>query len=369
MAKAGKLETKDFPGLFKALSSRGYRIAGPTIQDNAVIYDYINAVDDLPVGWTDEQDNGRYRLKKSGRQNFFDYVVGPHSWKKFLFPPSRQLLEIKKDKKKIEISEPDLKPPRHAFIGVRACDLSAIAVQDKIFSEGPYADPYYTEARKNLFIIAVNCTSPGGTCFCASLSTGPKATDGYDLALTEINSSDNHYFLIEAGTKSGEEVLKEIKISAAGNEEIQAAAEALEKATANMGRSIKTEGLKDILHDNFDSLHWEEIASRCLTCGNCTMVCPTCFCSNVEDVTDLTGQQAERWRRWDSCYSVDFSYIHGGSIRVSEMSRYRQWMTHKLAYWQGQFGTLGCVGCGRCITWCPAGIDITEEARYFREKA
>ena len=368
MAEAGKLDTKDFPGLFKALSSRGYRIAGPTIRDNAIIYDNINGVDDLPVGWTDEQNNGHYRLKKNGEKTFFDYVVGPHSWKKFLFPPSRQLLEIKRNKKKIDIMEPDIKSLKHAFIGVRPCELSAIAIQDKIFREGPYADPFYTKARENLFIVAVNCTNPGGTCFCASMKTGPKATSGFDLVLTEMNTSGEHYFLIEAGSQKGGRVLEEIHTPAAADNEIQAVDSALEKAAINMGRSIDTVGLREILHDNFDSLHWEEISSRCLTCGNCTMVCPTCFCSNIEDLTDLTGQQAERWRRWDSCYSVDFSYIHGGSIRVSEMSRYRQWMTHKLAYWQGQFGTPGCVGCGRCITWCPVGIDITEEARHFREK-
>jgi sulfhydrogenase subunit beta (sulfur reductase) len=134
-----------------------------------------------------------------------------------------------------------------------------------------------------------------------------------------------------------------------------------------MGRTLDTEGLKDVLSRNFDSLHWEEIAKRCLSCGNCTMVCPTCFCASVEDSSDLTGQKAERVRKWDSCFSRDFSYIHGGQIRSSVMSRYRQWMTHKLGYWQDQFGSSGCVGCGRCITWCPVGIDITEEARALRK--
>jgi Fe-S oxidoreductase len=97
------------------------------------------------------------------------------------------------------------------------------------------------------------------------------------------------------------------------------------------------------------------------------MVCPTCFCTTVEDVSDVTGDHAERWRRWDSCFTLGFSYIHGGSIRNSGKARYRQWMTHKLASWIDQFGTSGCVGCGRCITWCPVGIDITEEARAIRD--
>jgi Fe-S-cluster-containing hydrogenase component 2 len=133
-----------------------------------------------------------------------------------------------------------------------------------------------------------------------------------------------------------------------------------------MGRSMDTTDIKELLYRNYDHPRWRNVASRCLTCANCTMVCPTCFCTTVEDVTDLTGNQAERWRKWDSCFTVDFSYIHGGSVRASPESRYRQWMTHKLATWIDQFGTSGCVGCGRCITWCPVAIDITEEVRAIR---
>ena len=132
-------------------------------------------------------------------------------------------------------------------------------------------------------------------------------------------------------------------------------------------RNIDTTGIKELLYQNFEHPRWDNVAGRCLTCANCTMVCPTCFCTTVEDVTDVTGDHAERWRRWDSCFTQSFSYIHGGSVRTSAKSRYRQWMTHKLASWIDQFGSSGCVGCGRCITWCPVGIDITEEVRAIRE--
>jgi formate hydrogenlyase subunit 6/NADH:ubiquinone oxidoreductase subunit I len=137
--------------------------------------------------------------------------------------------------------------------------------------------------------------------------------------------------------------------------------------TAQMGRSLNTIGIKDLLYRNAEHPRWDEVATRCLSCANCTMVCPTCFCTTVEDVTDLTGEHAERWRKWDSCFTMDFSYIHGGSVRPSVKARYRQWLTHKLASWIDQFGVSGCVGCGRCITWCPAGIDITEEVRAIRD--
>ena len=134
-----------------------------------------------------------------------------------------------------------------------------------------------------------------------------------------------------------------------------------------MGRELDIDDIKGLLYRNYDHPRWDEVAERCLTCGNCTMVCPTCFCTTVEDVTDLDGDHVERHQQWDSCFTVDYSHIHGGAVRGSSRSRYRQWMTHKLATWWDQFDSSGCVGCGRCITWCPVGIDLTEEARAIRE--
>ena len=154
---------------------------------------------------------------------------------------------------------------------------------------------------------------------------------------------------------------------AASAEEKAKAEGIVAKAARQMGRTLDTKGIKELLYRNYENPRWDDVAKRCLTCGNCTLVCPTCFCTTVEDVTDLTGEHVERWRKLDSCFTMDFSYIHGGSIRSSPRARYRQWMTHKLATWIDQFGTSGCVGCGRCITWCPVGIDITEEAAAIRQ--
>jgi ferredoxin len=162
-------------------------------------------------------------------------------------------------------------------------------------------------------------------------------------------------------------VLTEIPHSQAGTEDIAQAAAVVARTAASMGRTMEAGGVKDLLLRNLQHPRWEDVAERCLTCGNCTMVCPTCFCTAMEDASDVSGQTASRSRRWDSCFTTDFSYIHGGSVRTSAKSRYRQWMTHKLATWFDQFGTSGCVGCGRCITWCPVGIDITEEVRAIRD--
>jgi len=256
-----------------------------------------------------------------------------------------------------------------AFIGVRSCELHAIMVQDKVFMKGPFANTQYRSRRENTLIIAVNCTTAGGTCFCVSMNTGPRATAGFDLALTEIVDGDRHYFTVEVGTDTGEEIMEKVTHKDAAKTVEAAAEKAVAKAASNMGRSLDTTNIKELFYGSFNHPRWDAVAKRCLACANCTLVCPTCFCNTVEDRTDLAGKHAERWRMWDSCFVGDFSFIVGGSIRQSTKSRYRQWITHKLAYWIDQFGTSGCVGCGRCITWCPVGIDITEEARAIREGA
>ena len=151
------------------------------------------------------------------------------------------------------------------------------------------------------------------------------------LALTEIIEGLEHYFVVEAGTPLGAEILLQVPHRPRRNAEVEKAEHIHAKTAQQMGRTMDTADIKELLYANMEHPRWEAVASRCLSCGNCTMVCPTCFCTTVEDVTDLKGDHAERWQKWDSCFTMDFSYIHGGSIRSSTKSRYRQWMTHKLA--------------------------------------
>ncbi len=377
--------------LLQVLRRRGYRLGGPTLRDGAIVYDEIASAADLPKGWTDVQDGGSYRVERRTDQALFGYPVGPHSWKKFLFPPATRLWRARRtslsgppsrppaggavDGFEIEHNDGNEEAPRYAFIGVRGCDLHAIEIQDRVFLGGPHVDPTYKALREAAFVVAVNCGQAGGTCFCVSMKTGPRVTAGFDLALTEVLEDGRHEFIVETGTDRGAEVLRDVAADGPARPVLReappGAAETIDRtvarAASQMGRSMDTAGIKELLYRNLDHPRWDNVAARCLTCANCTMVCPTCFCSSVEDTTDLTGDHAERWRRWDSCFTMDFSYIHGGNVRNSPKSRYRQWMTHKLASWIDQFGTSGCVGCGRCITWCPVGIDITEEVRAIRE--
>ena len=360
------IEPEALEALIGALSARGYRVLGPTVREGAIVYDDLRSAGELPVGWTDEQEPGRYRLARREDEARFGYAVGPHSWKQFLFPPRIRLWRARRRENELEIEEDAADHPRLALFGVRSCELHAIAIQDRVFLEGRFVDRDYEARREDAFVVAVNCFEPGGTCFCVSMGTGPKVEAGYDLVLTEILDGE-HRLLVEAGSERGAELLAELPRRPAGVADLYAAQAAVEGAATKMGRELDTTDLRSLLADNLEHPRWREVAQRCVTCGNCTLVCPTCFCSSVEDSTDLIEGAAERSRVWDSCFSVDHAYIHGGSIRPSDSSRYRQWLTHKFGTWHDQFGSSGCVGCGRCITWCPPGIDVTEELTAIRE--
>lgn len=347
--------------LIDILRRQGRRVIGPTLADGAIVYDEIDGVADLPKGYTDAQEPGRYALAQRDDGALFGYAVGPHSWKKFLHVPALRLWRATRNGNEVTVEADAPVSQKTAFLGVRACELAAIAIQDRVLMGGAYVDPHYKTRRDDAFLVAVNCGKAGGTCFCVSMEAGPKATRGFDLALTELLAPGSHLFLVEAGTPAGAEVLSELPGRPATQQDIDAAEMVVARTAATMGRDMPAEDVPALLMRNFRHPRWEEVAQRCLSCANCTMVCPTCFCTTVADHNDLAGVETSRDRRWDSCFTMDYSYIHGGSVRQSVSSRYRQWMTHKLATWHEQFGTSGCVGCGRCITWCPVGIDITEE--------
>jgi sulfhydrogenase subunit beta (sulfur reductase) len=353
--------------LIGALRRRGFRVLGPTVRDGAIVYDELESAAELPAGWTDRQEPGSYRLERRDDGARFGYAVGPHSWKQFLFPPRLRLWRARTNGGSPAVEEEPLDETPLAFLGVRSCELRAIAIQDRVFTGGKFVDRDYAARREDAFLVAVNCIEPGGNCFCVSMDAGPRVSDPYDLVLTELLDGE-HRFLVEAGSERGAEVLGELPSRPAAETDVAAAETAVEDGAGRMGRTMESTDLRDLLANRLEHPRWDEVAERCLTCGNCTLVCPTCFCSSIEDTSDLSGTETARTRVWDSCFSLDYSYIHGGSIRASARSRYRQWLTHKLGTWVDQFGTSGCVGCGRCITWCPVGIDITEEVAALRKE-
>jgi ferredoxin len=354
--------------LFTSLNDAGYRIVGPTVRDGAIVLGELETAGELPFGWGVRLEPGGYRLRRRSDGAAFGHSAGPSSWKQFLHPPREKLWSASLAGGGFEIGPEEDTPPRLALFGVRPCDLRAIGIQDQVLGSGQ-GNSRYGARRAAVLIVAVNCTEPGETCFCGSMGTGPGAGPGYDLALTELVTRDRHRFLVDVGTEAGAAVLAGVPHGPASEAATRGARSAVAGAAQRMGRAMPETGLRELLAASHGAARWEDVASRCLSCGNCTMVCPTCFCTTVEDVTDLSGDHAERWQHWSSCFDLDFSYLHGGPVRASASSRYRQWLTHKLGTWHDQFGSSGCVGCGRCIVWCPVGIDLTEEVAALRAEA
>jgi len=353
-----------FAAVLRALTETGHQLIGPTVRDGAIVLDTLRGVDDLPRGVGDDQAPGRYRLRDRGDDALFGFAVSPHSFKRDLLPPRVDLVQIRRTKSGLETTAAPLPSRKVAYLGIRGCELAAIAVQDRVLADGAHPDADYRARRDGVFVLAVHCGSPAGTCFCVSMGTGPRARSGYDLGATEL--VDRQCFVLEIASEAGRAIVDQVTARDATSEELAAAARVTDDAAAHMGRAMPQAGIRDLLVDNLEHPRWDDVAARCLGCANCTMSCPTCFCTSIDDTTDLSGDVATRTRRWDSCFTADFAYVHGGSVRPSLRARYRQWMTHKLATWHDQFGSSGCVGCGRCITWCPVGIDITEEVAAIR---
>jgi formate hydrogenlyase subunit 6/NADH:ubiquinone oxidoreductase subunit I len=356
-----------FENLLELVKNAGYKLLGPKLRDEVIIYDELHSAKDLPIGWTDEQDPGRYRLKRRNDNAYFGYNLGPHSWKKFLFPPREKLWSAKKQDNKLVILQ-EMAPPdeKMAFIGVRACEIQAIVVLDKVFNTKLAVYQQYQRRRESTFIISVNCTTCVNTCFCASMQAGPHVKEGYDLSLTEVIDERQHYFLFEIGTKRGQAISDALQLRPATETERDLAYKHVERTIEKMIRKVDNANVHALLENSHDYKRWDEVATRCINCANCTNSCPTCFCSDTEDIVNVDATHVDRWQSWESCFNLSHSYIHGGSIRNSAQSRYRQWLTHKFGTWWDQFGVSGCVGCGRCITWCPVGIDVTEELKQLQ---
>jgi len=353
--------------ILSTLSGLGYQLEGPQVQDFTVLLGPIENLDDLPNGYTSQEEPGKYTLSSNGKENYFDLTSGPHSWKKYFFPPKVQLMVFQQD-----ANDPNSwttksgegEAPRYALIGVRPCDLAGIQIQDKIFLEGERCDPIYQERREKALIMVTNCSEPCETCFCTSMGTGPKAESGFDLALTELE----HHFLIEVGSEKGQKALMDLEWQLASEDLLNKAEEVINNSIQKIELNLPDpEKLVAELLENLDHPHWDDVASRCLSCGSCTQVCPTCFCWDSVDKTLLPGDRVIRERVWDSCFNPDYSYVAHGNTRPNTRARYRQWLTHKFASWYEQNGTAGCVGCGRCITWCPAEINHLDEIAAIRE--
>lgn len=356
------LAKEDLPELIAVLSG-GYDVIGPTFENEAIVLTRLGSAGKIAAGYRDYQEPGHYRVEKANDGTYFGYNNGADSPKKFLHPARLTLFsgDLQPDGD-FSLAEGPGISVRLAFLGIRPCDSFAVHVLDKTFLNNPNVDRPYQRRRGGSFLAVLNCTSPGNTCFCASMGTGPRVETGYDLRMTELNEG----FLVESGSPPGDATIGQLPVRPAPAALVKEGDRLLAEAVLSMGRVLNTNNLPRILREGLEHPHWDFMKTWCIGCTNCTIVCPTCFCNDVQHRIDLNLQRAFRERVWDSCFTWQFAEVHGGNARTELKHRYRHWVTHKLSYWVEQYGVFGCVGCGRCLTWCPVGIDITEVAATVR---
>jgi ferredoxin len=363
------MSASDFRRFVDALFESFDRVIGPTIESGAIRLRELSTIDDLPTGVIDEQEAGTYRVRHSGTPLHFSYGVGADSLKSIVHPSRAPVWTMRRSDGTLLV-DPALTPRRTtAVLGAKACDLRALGVLERTQTGGPHADPGFLARRDGLFLVGTDCTHPATTCFCGTLGGGPVADRGFDVALTEVidSESDTAEYVVRSGTAAGRALLDRLDLVPAASELVARAEAELRRADRALLRELPATAA-DVVGDAAHP-HWEVVAERCLTCGNCTAVCPTCFCTDMEDRVELDGRTATRTRVWDTCFSQEYSHLGAGPHRSTTMSRYRQWLSHKLGTWHDQYGESGCVGCGRCITWCPVGIDITAEVESLTTPA
>lgn len=349
------VEPEGLQALISILGQQGYQVTGPQVIDGTLLMRPMEDIKALPWGLISEQKPGQYRLTATEKTRAFAWANGPQALKPLLFAPEEPLWRYQKTTQGIDFEALSPSSSPLAVLGVRSCDLAALALQDAHFA----SDPAYQQRRQGLLLIAVNCQQPASTCFCQATGDGPNAETGFDLLLDELEQG----FALSAGSERGKTLLLQLSTHTLSEEQknqIQAT-----RRQATQTRQPQLPPIKSAKY--LTSKAWEDLERRCLSCGNCTSVCPTCFCHAHRETPSLDGLESLHSRVWDSCFNEDHSYLHGFVVRNETRFRYRQWLSHKFTYWQEQYGRSGCVGCGRCISWCPAEIDITAELQRIFE--
>jgi len=333
---------------------QGYDVIAPVKQEWAVNLAKIDSSADLALGWKSDEHPGRYRLRRAATGLEGARPMTSPKW--FTHRPIETLSNARRDENGDWQYETPMAPTvKQAFFGVRACDVSGMLVMDRTFNR-QFHDAQYDAARRNNIIIGISCFDPGNNCFCSTFNTGPELKDGFDIGLSDFNDK----YLIEVATDAGAKIIAGVDVKPAGRRLLEIKEERTAAARRRMARAFDLQKAVKVLNANYDHPYWQEPSARCLSCANCINVCPTCYCYQIDDKSNLAQTETSRERRWDACQNLEFAAVHGGNFRPKRVDRIRQWCNHKLNWTIEQYGCAGCVGCGRCITWCPTAIDITE---------
>lgn len=357
MHLSGYLKRDDLQQLFQLLQDQGYRVIGPRLDSHAIVYDEIRTAEQLPSGMEVRQAPGRYELHQREHGRHFSWANTAQTIKPLTFAPNETLWTCQRDEQgNLQFQQQLPEAGSLAVIGARACDLAALKLQQQHFLNQHAEDPWFKQRFGSMLIIAVHCSHAADTCFCHATGDGPEVRDGYDIAMHELDDG----YLLEAASYTGETLAKQLPLSAISQAQQQQADDQLQQCRDGQSRTLPSQ-LQHTLMARLEHQQWEKVGERCLSCGNCTAVCPTCFCHQQHDDVSLADDSAVHYRQWSSCFSHNHGYLSGFSLRPTPARRYRQWLTHKFGSWHDQYGRSGCVGCGRCISWCPVGIDVTEE--------
>ncbi|ABO48689.1 4Fe-4S ferredoxin, iron-sulfur binding domain protein [Desulforamulus reducens MI-1] len=289
---------------------------------------------------------------QKGEEAKLDYMNAKKPGKEILFPQSEELYSYTVDAEGVRMQD-NVDPKATIVFGMRPCDVKSMVLLDNVFKNDQYEDVYYLTRRANTLIVGLGCNEPSATCFCSSMSCGPFAKEGSDIFLTDIGEA----YVVEGISEKGKELLAKLGLAEASAEAKGQAAKLQEETKAD--GSVNIEGLAEKLGGMFEHPYWDSLYEKCLGCGACTYLCPTCHCFDIADeATDCNGC---RVRNWDACMFPLFT-LHGSghNPRPGGKARWRQRLMHKFNYFVERYNATACVGCGRCIKNCPVNLDIRQ---------